>query len=87
MYIIEKICFAAFVIPQIADGGYGYPVATNMQKLSWNNDLAILIQNWLNQCPEDNAYEGMHDEYRNRNFPKLTVGQNLSVKSFKGKLI
>ena len=56
-----------------------------MQKLSWNNDLAILVQNWLNQCPDNN--QGMiHDEYSNRNFPKLTVGQNLSVRSFTGFL-
>ena len=44
-----------------------------MQKISWSNDLAILAQNWINQCVFS------HDKNKDRNFPKLKVGQNLGM--------
>ena len=60
---------------QIAKGGFGFEKASNMQKISWSNDLAILAQNWINQCVFS------HDKNQDRNFPKLTVGQNLGMMS------
>ena len=43
-----------------------------MQKISWNDDLATLAQNWMNQCMFQ------HESNRiNRSFPDLSVGQNL----------
>ena len=44
-----------------------------MQKISWSNDLAILAQNWINQCVFS------HDKNKDRNLPNLTVGQNLGM--------
>ena len=58
---------------QIAKGSFGFGKASNMQKISWSNDLAILAQNWINQCTFS------HDKNRNRNFPNLKVGQNLGM--------
>lgn len=58
---------------QIAKGSFGFGKASNMQKISWNNDLAILAQNWINQCVFS------HDKNKDRNFPKLKVGQNLGM--------
>jgi hypothetical protein len=58
---------------QIANGSFGFGKASNMQKISWNNDLAILAQNWINQCVFS------HDKNKDRNFPKLKVGQNLGM--------
>ena len=43
-----------------------------MERIVWNDELAILAQNWINQC----TFE--HDDNINRNWNRdLTVGQNL----------
>ena len=43
-----------------------------MERIVWNDELAILAQNWINQCNFE------HDDNINRNWNRdLTVGQNL----------
>ena len=49
-----------------------YPKASNMQKLSWDNNLATLAQRWVNQC----LFQ--HDSNENKRIPPFGfVGQNL----------
>ena len=58
-----------------------YPQASNMQKLAWNGNLAILAQRLANQCLFH------HDTSANRTIPPFkSVGQNLYQMKTTGKL-
>ncbi|XP_012937597.1 serotriflin [Aplysia californica] len=60
------------------------PPATNMLKLSWDDELAMLAQKWAEACDKEDG-ELHHDTYRS--IPgRFSVGQNLMMggKNFKG---
>ncbi|XP_074657886.1 cysteine-rich secretory protein 3-like [Tubulanus polymorphus] len=53
---------------------YGLPFATDMLKVSWNDEIAAVAQKWADNC------EFRHDKNFNRNIPgRLTLGQNIAL--------
>ena len=66
----------------IAEGKVsGLPPASNMQKMSWNEDLAQVAQKWADQCLFD------HDTGDARKTPQFEhVGQNIYLQKISKKV-
>jgi hypothetical protein len=65
-----------------APKGQFHPKASNMEKFTWNDNLAQAAHNWANQCNFE------HDTNDNRSVPGFrSVGQNLFWKSGSGSKI
>ncbi|GFR92867.1 cysteine-rich venom protein [Elysia marginata] len=54
------------------------PVAINMLKMSWDDEVAMLAQKWAEACDLDTSNRLHHDKYRN--IPgRFSVGQNIGT--------
>ena len=51
--------------------GQNQPIATNMNELLWDEDLAVMAQTWVDQCPTDHDKDSRTPEFKNSHAQNL----------------